>query len=55
MFGTAEPFLPTLWDLDLDGLIAEEAKALGKRVVVDEKVPIFGGFYRAHRYFVESA
>ena len=55
VFGTAEPFLPTLWDLDLDGLIAEEAKALGKRVVVDEKVSIFGGFYRAHRYFVESA
>lgn len=55
VFGTAEPFLPTLWDLDLDSLLAEEADKLGKRIVVDEKVSIFRGFYRAHRYFVESA
>lgn len=54
IFGTAEPFLPSLWKLDLDALLAEEAAALGKRVVVEEKVSIFRGFYRVHRYRIES-
>lgn len=55
IFGRAEPFLPSLWELDLDALIAEEAASLGKTVRADRKTVIFAGFYRAHRYRIGSA
>lgn len=55
IFGFAEPFLPSLWHQDLDALLAEQAARLGKRVVREEKVSIFGGFYRALRYRIERA
>lgn len=55
IFGAAEPFLPSLWRLDLEGLLAHEAAALGKRVIAERKVSIFRGFYRVHRYRIESA
>ncbi|HLF29429.1 MAG TPA: methyltransferase domain-containing protein [Xanthomonadales bacterium] len=55
IFGTAEPFLPSLWRQDLDALLAEQAAALGKRVIREERVSIFGGFYRTLRYRIEQA
>lgn len=55
IFGTAEPFLPSLWQLDLDALLALEAAKLGKRIVREERVSVFGGFYRALRYRIEEA
>lgn len=55
IFGTAEPFLPSLWREDLDTLIGNCAAAHGKRVVCEEKVWIFSGFYRVWRYRVELA
>ncbi|HRQ66493.1 MAG TPA: class I SAM-dependent methyltransferase [Xanthomonadaceae bacterium] len=55
IFGTAEPFLPSLWRTDLDALLAECAASEGKRVVAEEKVSIFGGFYRVWRYRIERA
>lgn len=54
IFGTAEPFLPSLWREDLDGLLQKCAAAVGKRVVLEEKVSIFKGFYRVLRYRVEA-
>lgn len=55
IFGTAEPFLPSLWRQDLDALLAEQAAALGKRVIREERVSIFRGFYRTLRYRIEPA
>lgn len=55
IFGVAEPFLPSLWQQDLDGLLAECAAAVGKRVVREAQVSIFGGFYRVLRYRVGQA
>lgn len=55
IFGKAEPFLPSLWNEDLDALVGASAQAHGKRVVCEEKVWIFGGFYRVWRYRVEQA
>lgn len=55
IFGTAEPFLPSLWRLDLDALLESCASAAGRRVVCKERVSIFGGFYRVLRYRVEEA
>lgn len=54
ILGTAEPFLPSLWQLDLDALLAREAARLGKRIVREERVSVFGGFYRALRYRIEQ-
>ncbi|HET6603561.1 MAG TPA: methyltransferase domain-containing protein [Xanthomonadaceae bacterium] len=53
ILGTAEPFLPSLWHQDLDALVAECAREAGKRVVAEEKVSIFSGFYRSWRYRIE--
>lgn len=55
IFGTAEPFLPSLWRLDLDALLDSCASAAGRRVACKERVSIFGGFYRVLRYRVEQA
>lgn len=55
IFGFAEPFLPSLWHQDLEALLTGQAASLGKRIECEEKVPIFGGFYRAQRYRVEAA
>ncbi|MGD9583200.1 MAG: methyltransferase domain-containing protein [Lysobacterales bacterium] len=55
IFGSAEPFLPSLWRTDLDALLADCAKAQGKRVLSEEKVSLFGGFYRVWRYRVERS
>lgn len=55
LFGMAEPFLPTLWALDLDRLIVEQAAALGKRAIVDVHSTVFDGFYRINRYRIEAA
>ena len=55
VFGTAEPFLPSLWHTDLDTLLSECAEVTGKRVVCEDKVWLFGGFYRIWRYRVEQA
>jgi len=55
IFGKAEPFLPSLWREDLDALVGNCAQAHDKRVVCEEKVWIFGGFYRVWRYRVEQA
>lgn len=54
VFGAAEPFLPSLWNEDLDALLGQCAATLGKRVACEERVPIFGGFYRVLRYRVEQ-
>jgi len=50
IFGTAEPFLPSLWHQNLDMLMSECAAASGKQAVREAKLPIFGGFYRVVRY-----
>lgn len=55
IFGSAEPFLPSLWKEDIDALVEASAAAHGKHVVVEEKVSIFAGFYRVWRYRVEQA
>lgn len=55
IFGTAEPFLPSLWREDLDALLGRCAAAAGRRVVCEERVLIFGAFYRILRYRVEQA
>jgi ubiquinone/menaquinone biosynthesis C-methylase UbiE len=55
IFGTAEPFLPSLWHEDLDALLASCAAEVGKRVVREERVSIFRGFYRVLRYRIEQA
>lgn len=55
IFGRAEPFLPSLWHTDLDTLLNECAQITGKRVVCEDKVWLFGGFYRVWRYRVEQA
>jgi ubiquinone/menaquinone biosynthesis C-methylase UbiE len=55
IFGKAEPFLPSLWREDLDALVGNCAGNHGKKVVCEEKVWIFGGFYRVWRYRVEMA
>lgn len=55
IFGTAEPFLPSLWHTDLDALLTECAAVTGKRMVCEDKVWLFGGFYRVWRYRVEQA
>lgn len=55
IFGTAEPFLPSLWHTDLDALLTECAAVTGKRIVCEDKVWLFGGFYRVWRYRVEQA
>jgi ubiquinone/menaquinone biosynthesis C-methylase UbiE len=54
IFGFAEPFLPSLWREDLDGLLSSCAAAVGKRVVLEEKVGLFKSFYRVLRYRVEA-
>ncbi len=55
IFGKAEPFLPSLWDSDLDRLVAVAAHSAGKCVVREARRTIFGGFYHALRYRVEAA
>jgi ubiquinone/menaquinone biosynthesis C-methylase UbiE len=55
IFGTAEPFLPSLWNLDLDALLDRCAAAAGKKIVREDRVSIFRGFYRVLRYRVEKA
>jgi len=42
----AEPFLGGFWKEDLVEVLGECAAAAGKTVEVEEKVDIFGGFYR---------
>jgi len=49
----AEPFLGGFWSDDLDHVLDECAASLGRRIEVEEKVDIFGGFYRVNRYRVE--
>ena len=46
----AEPFLGGFWKESLTDVIGECAQGLGRRVVLDEQVEIFGGFYRVCRY-----
>ncbi len=55
IFGKAEPFLPSLWESDLDRLVGAAAEAAGKRVRRQARRTIFGGFYQAIRYRVEAA
>ncbi|PIV32403.1 MAG: class I SAM-dependent methyltransferase [Lysobacterales bacterium CG02_land_8_20_14_3_00_62_12] len=55
IFGSAEPFLPSLWKEDIDALVAASAAVHGKHVVAQEKVSIFRGFYRVWRYRVAQA
>lgn len=54
IFGKAEPFLPSLWETDLDALLEECATALGKRVVSTDKTWLFHGFYRVWRWRIEQ-
>jgi ubiquinone/menaquinone biosynthesis C-methylase UbiE len=49
----AEPFLGGFWSDDLDKVLHECAASLGRRIEVEEKVDIFGGFYRVNRFRVE--
>lgn len=53
IFGTAEPFLPSLQRQDLDELVDECAQASGKRAVRESRQLFFGGFYRVVRYRIE--
>lgn len=55
IFGTAEPFLPSLWDEDLDASLAQAAAGLGRRIECERSEVLFGGFYRGLCYRVEPA
>jgi ubiquinone/menaquinone biosynthesis C-methylase UbiE len=48
----AEPFLGSFWKEDLDAVIADIGRGIGRAVECDERVDIFGGFYRVMRYRV---
>jgi ubiquinone/menaquinone biosynthesis C-methylase UbiE len=48
----AEPFLGGFWSENLTEVLTECAAGLGRTVVREEQVDIFGGFYRVARYKV---
>jgi ubiquinone/menaquinone biosynthesis C-methylase UbiE len=49
---TAEPFLGGFWSDNLTLVLTECAASLGRTIVREEQVDIFGGFYRVARYKV---
>ena len=49
----AEPFLGGFWKEKLTERLEEIGRGIGRRVVLEEKVDIFGGFYRVLRYRIE--
>ncbi len=48
----AEPFLGGFWKDDLKSILSACAASVGKGVVLEEEVKIFGGFYRTLRFRV---
>ena len=48
----AEPFLGGFWSEDLNDVLWACARDVGRTIVLDEQVDIFGGFYRVMKYRV---
>jgi ubiquinone/menaquinone biosynthesis C-methylase UbiE len=49
----AEPFLGGFWSEDLNDVLWQCARDVGRSIVLEEQVDIFGGFYRVMRYRVK--
>lgn len=49
----AEPFLGSFWRESLTARVEACGRDLGRRIVLDEQVLLFGGFYRVLRFRIE--